>query len=249
MAKKKIVIKREKDLVSEHNQIARSRVSTGVVMINNTKKLALNITPLFTIPVLQVELDLDLEKLTEFAFQLRDKDKRGFKYTNRGGWQSNEIQEEKHEELIRLKKEINQYLQIYQTEIFQGMVFKGNVTLSTDRMWVNINEKNHYNEWHNHTFSTLSGTYYIKHDNSPEHGNIIFKNSNALYMIASHWPPEIMELPNEVTSEYVEFVPKSNTLFIFPSWLEHKVEMNLKDESRISLAFNSNPILEKNHNG
>ena len=31
-------------------------------------------------------------------------------------------------------------------------------------------------------------------------------------------------------------------LLIFPAWLEHKVEMNLKDDNRISLSFNSGPI-------
>ena len=79
---------------------------------------------LFASPILNVELDLDLEKLTELAFQLQKKDKKGVHVSNRGGWQSNDINEEKHEEFIRLKKEINQYLQIYHSEIFRGMRFK-----------------------------------------------------------------------------------------------------------------------------
>ena len=60
--------------------------------------------PLFANPLMRVELDLDLEKLSEFAFQLQDKEKEGVQETNIGGWQSGDIIEEKHEEFIRLKK-------------------------------------------------------------------------------------------------------------------------------------------------
>ena len=68
-------------------------------MANNT------ISPFFATPVMQIQLDLDLEKLTELAFQMQNKDKKGAPpFANRGGWTSNNIKEEKHEELIRLKK-------------------------------------------------------------------------------------------------------------------------------------------------
>ena len=78
-----------------------------------------NINMLFSIPVMEVQLDLDLEKLTEYAFQLQDKDKKGSYRTNEGGWRSNDIDdEENHEEFIKLKKEITQYVQKYHLEIF-----------------------------------------------------------------------------------------------------------------------------------
>ena len=204
--------------------------------------------PLFATPAMQVQLDLDLEKLTEFTFEMWNKDKKGVQVSNIGGWQSNDIKEEKHEEFIRLKKEINQHLQIYHSEVFRGMVFKENIIPSASGMWVNINEKHHYNEWHIHSNSTLSGTYYIKHDGSAENGNISFKHPNNLYMSMAHWPQGIIIKPNEVSTEVFEVTPKPNMLLIFPSWLEHKTEMNLKDDTRISLSFNSKPILE-NHNG
>ena len=125
------------------------------------------------------------------------------------------------------------------------MVFKENIILSTREMWVNINEKHHYNEWHVHPHSTLSGTYYIKHDGSAENGNISFKHPNYQYLELAHWPKGIIEIPNEVTSDIISIIPRSNRLLIFPSWLEHKAETNLKNNSRISVSFNSSPILEK----
>ena len=201
--------------------------------------------PLFTSPLMQVELDLDLEKLTEFSFELQNKNKKGIQKTNRGGWQSDNVSEEKHEEFIRLKKEINQYLQTYHSEIFRAMIFKENIIQTIESMWANINEKYHYNEWHIHPFSTLSGVYYIKHGGDVKSGDIVFKHPAGLYITFSHWPPELVETPNEVTAPIVNITPKSNMLLIFPSWLEHRAEVNLKDDSRISLSFNSEPILEK----
>jgi len=54
-----------------------------------------------------------------------------------------------------------------------------------------------------------------------------------------HWPEGLIENTNIVTSGVVNIIPKSNMLLIFPSWLEHKVEANLKNDPRISLSFNS----------
>ena len=209
-----------------------------------TKK-PLSIMPLFANPLMEVQLDLDLEKLTEFAFQMQNKDKKGVQITNRGGWQSGDISKDKHEEFIKLKKEINQYLQTYHLEIFRGMKFKEKVTQNITNMWVNINEKHHYNEWHIHGYSTLSGAYYIKHDGSVENGDILFKHPKDLYMTVSHWPEGIAERGNEITTAGMNATPKSNMLLIFPSWLEHRVEANLKNDSRMSISFNSSPQLEK----
>ena len=209
------------------------------------KKVKIEFISFFAFPVMQVELDLDLEKLTEFVFQIQDKDKKGAHHTNRGGWQSNDISKDKHEEFIKLKEEINQYLQIYHLEIFRGMKFKEKVTQDIVNMWVNINEKGHYNDWHIHSFSTLSGVFYIKHDGCQENGDIVFKHPAGIYMNLLHWPTGIVETSNEITSAEAGSRVESNKLLIFPSWLEHKVETNLKDDTRISLSFNSSPILEK----
>ena len=197
-----------------------------------------NIIPFFTTSVMQIQLDLDTDKLTEFAFQIQNKDKGGVQVTNKGGWQSNNVIEETHEELDKLKKEITQYLQMYHSEIFQGMKFKTDVTQTLANMWVNINEKHHYNDWHVHPFATLSGVYYIKHD-GVENGDILFKHPEHPQMAALHWPPEMVEAYNAATSGVVNITPKSNMLLIFPSWMNHSVEANLNNDPRISVSFNS----------
>ena len=209
---------------------------------NNNK---FTITPLFAFPLMQVQLDLDLEKLTELAFEMRNKDKKGVQLTNYGGWQSNDIIKETHEEFIRLKKEINRHLQIYHSAIFSGMKFKENITQNLESIWINISEKHHYNEWHVHLHSILSGVYYINHDGSEENGDIVFKHPNGTYINIAHWPPGLVETWDATSAEILNITPSPNMLLIFPSWLEHKVEMNLKDDTRISLSFNSQVIPEK----
>ena len=198
--------------------------------------------PLFANPLMRVELDLDLEKLSEFAFQLQDKEKEGVQETNIGGWQSGDIIEEKHEEFIKLKKEISKNLQIYHSQVFKGMVFEDDIIQNLNNMWVNINKKHHYNEWHIHPLATLSGTFYIKHDGSVENGSIEFKHPSHISMIDVHWPVGLVEKHNFITTPYIKFTPKPNMLLIFPSWLEHKVDINLKDEPRITAGFNSSAI-------
>jgi len=198
-----------------------------------------NIIPLFATPLMQIQLDLDLEKLTELAYHLKKEDNVGAQKSNISGWQSKNIYEEKHEEFEKLKKEINQCLQTYHSEVFKGMEFTENVIHRVNNIWININEKHHYNDWHNHPMSTLSGSYYINHDGSKEHGDILFKHPNHAYMGTAHLPQGLIKTPNEVTSGIISITPKPNMLIMFPAWLEHRVENNLKDDTRISLAFNS----------
>ena len=38
--------------------------------------------------------------------------------------------------------------------------------------------------------------------------------------------------------EYEEIIPQENMMIMFPSWLEHDVQMNKTDIERISISFN-----------
>ena len=201
-----------------------------------------NIISVFTFPVMKVQLDLDVEKLTEFAVQMQEQNNIGIQKSNVRGWQSSCVYKETHEEFSKLKREIDQYLQIYHSEAFQNPVFKVTVVSRINNIWVNINEKSHSNAWHNHPMSTLSGTYYIKHDGTKENGDITFRyppETKEWYGGESPGPQDLIKVPNQVTSGITSISPSTNSLIIFPSWLEHKVEDNSKDDIRISVSFNS----------
>ena len=67
--------------------------------------MKVSFTPLFTSPLMEVQLDFDLEKLTEFVSHVRKKDQNGIQHTNMGGYHSNDqlhIEENIHEEFIGL---------------------------------------------------------------------------------------------------------------------------------------------------
>jgi uncharacterized protein (TIGR02466 family) len=203
-------------------------------------KKEISIIPLFAMPVMSVMLDLDLEKLIEFVLQNKNENFEGCVFSNKGGWHSKELSKSTHEEFLKLKEQITDQLQRYHSEVFVNMKFKGNMTASLGEIWAGVNEKHHYNDWHVHPFSTLSGVYYIKHDGSPENGVISFKHPEQNIVCPDmHWPLELIEVNNEISAGVVDFLPKAGKLLIFPSWLQHKVEANLKDSVRISISFNS----------
>ena len=64
------------------------------------------------------------------------------------------------------------------------------------------------------------------------------------YPLFEYYPhyAQFLDRTYETTEEIVRITPKSNMLLIFPSWLDHKVEINLKNSSRISFSFNIKPI-------
>jgi uncharacterized protein (TIGR02466 family) len=95
--------------------------------------------------------------------------------------------------------------------------------------WMNMTQKDTYQEWHIHANSTISGVYY--HNTSVEQGGIIFKNPNP-YVHLNVFPGL------ESHPAGIHFAPEPNTLFLFPSWMEHKTDRNRSDRDRTSIAFN-----------
>jgi len=80
--------------------------------------------------------------------------------------------------------------------------------------WVNIYEKNFYQEFHVHNhpcYNSLSGVLYLSDKNS----DIVFKYPNS-----------------------VHFEPKFGNILLFPDNLPHRVRKNSEDDLRISIAFN-----------
>jgi uncharacterized protein (TIGR02466 family) len=97
--------------------------------------------------------------------------------------------------------------------------------------WINVASTNTSQEWHTHANSTISGVYY--HNTTMEQGGIIFKNPNPY--IHMNLFPGLDSHPAGM-----HFIPEPNTLFLFPSWMEHKTEKNRSNRNRTSIAFNVN---------
>ena len=97
--------------------------------------------------------------------------------------------------------------------------------------WGNIHDTGGYNQAHTHRDALLSGCYYL---HVPQGGGaIVFKDprpgtlhSRALGQGVNSWHNAVLK-------------PKTGTLLLFPHWLEHAVEPNEADESRLAIAFNA----------
>ena len=181
--------------------------------------------PLFANPLLRVELDFDLEKLTELIFQIQNEDKKGVQHTNRGGWQSKELPLTKETSplILNIDKAVQEYGKL--------LTFKKRLEFSN--MWININSHKDSNSVHTHPNCFISGVYYIK--TAKKCGDIKFKRSSY---IDYHVTGDSVKEYNSLNASYWSFPAIENMLYLFPSWVEHLVTPNYSKEDRISLSFN-----------
>lgn len=110
--------------------------------------------------------------------------------------------------------------------------FKGEEPLQIANLWTNINSRGGYHEKHRHENSFLSGTYYVMAEAGA--APITFYDPKAAFRMIE---PR-MEAPAPFTAKVFSIQPATGTLVLFPSYLEHKVEVQKSDTDRLSLSFN-----------
>jgi hypothetical protein len=116
--------------------------------------------------------------------------------TNRGGWRSDKFTQE--EPWIKSLRE-------HVESICES---------TTRRFWVNINGREHWNEWHTHEYKRYACVLYLQ---VPEDsGDIVFRKDGVEYPLT----------------------PYPGLMLMFPGRLEHKVMPSNNDEYRISIAAN-----------
>jgi len=190
----------------------------------------MQIEPIFPQAVLGLSmLNIDSNKIlkylekVEFELTKITKEKKSLCYISKNNYI--------FEELIYLKNEINDQVKYYLNNV---MKLQMNFQFTTS--WATKTEPDGYSQRHSHANSFLSGVYYPKGD---KNFNIKFwkKKSN-------HWNIETFE-SNVLNAEWLNFnIKDDNLLIIFPSNLDHSIEMNLSKENRYSLAFNTLPLGE-----
>jgi|TARA_R100000329_G_scaffold105048_1_gene86227 uncharacterized protein (TIGR02466 family) len=171
------------------------------------------------------DINLDLNLLTKEIVEWSKKDE-GLRKTNVNGWHS-----KTHMHTIPVFKPLVDELYEMQREIYKEELLERKPKLGN--MWANINYKGSLNMPHVHANSLFSGAYYIK----------VPKNSGFLKINdprqGTHYikPAKKDKLPLHLASE-INIQPQENRIIMFPSWLEHCVEMNQSDDIRISVSFN-----------
>ena len=174
------------------------------------------------------------DQLIQETYQERDEDPIGRKISNRGGWQSNQINIQECKSKT-LKKIIIDSLSGF-TPISENvsMVIEG---------WKNINAPGDFNVKHDHPRSNLSGVLWIK--TAKNSGNLVFTSPQLFNKFQ-----ELYNYTDEFkydTKSYMTyyFPPTEGRILLFPSSLEHEVEENKSNEDRISYSFNIKLIDEE----
>jgi uncharacterized protein (TIGR02466 family) len=101
-----------------------------------------------------------------------------------------------------------------------------------DASWFSINRKYTYHEEHNHLPDLWSRVYYVQADH--DHPGLTLVNGNQ----KSNWPKSGITELSESNSPNVTCAAETGSLIIFPSYLLHKVEQQMVDKERITIAFN-----------
>jgi uncharacterized protein (TIGR02466 family) len=105
--------------------------------------------------------------------------------------------------------------------------------ISMKGSWFSINRKYSYHEQHNHIPHVWSGVYYVQSDFDKD-AKITFCSPNNLI----RWPYRSLASYNEETSLETTMHSSTGSMWIFPSFLEHKVLQHMSDNERVSIAFN-----------
>ena len=172
------------------------------------------------------DFNLDIKFLADQIIDWSKKDE-GLTKTNVKGWHS-----KTHMHTLRVFNALVDELYRMPGEIDKEEILDRGPRLGN--MWANINYKGALNRPHVHANSLFSGAYYIKVPknsgflkiNDPRQGTHFIKPNKKDVKIPLYLAPEI------------NIEPKENRAIMFPSWLEHCVEVNESDDIRISVSFN-----------
>ena len=164
--------------------------------------------------------------LIDYAYKLREEDPKGFKISNRHGWQSKGF-------------DLTDMNDLLHGTILQGLSSFSSVKNTTEMRasaWVNINSPGAYNRLHSHPNSHLSGVMWIK---SPKDcGVISFDNPNG-HQSYTEINCYNKEFKDQFFVHHAYWLPPiEGRMIIFPSHLQHEVEENKSNEDRISVSFN-----------
>ncbi len=161
------------------------------------------------------------------AYELRDRDPAGVTNTNMEGWQSQNVLQ-----ALDQFREMNQRILSICRKIAESQNFLPNL-LYRHQAWVNISPPGASNKVHIHPNCHLSGVYYVSLA-APECGSIYFRDPRVAGTMLR--PPIGQE--THFTATEVRMRPEEGRMYVFPSWLEHGVEVNRSDRDRVSISFN-----------
>ena len=132
-----------------------------------------------------------------------------------------------------LKKEIENHCEIF---VRKWLKIKKNANFYLQNSWAVLHHPGDEAQLHSHGGSLISGVYYLKTDKNS--GNLAFhKNPIHTNTFFPNIRFEYDEQDNVNTNNYIIDVGEDK-IVMFPSHLEHSVDVNKSNNKRYSLAFN-----------
>jgi uncharacterized protein (TIGR02466 family) len=190
--------------------------------------------------------DLVQDKLIDFCYQEKEKfttgyaDIHGLKRSNDGNSWHSKIEYYKNNIL-------SETIQLFLNNYFdKNNIFKDGTGFYMNALWFMINSKGGYNHKHGHfdkADCALSGVFWIKVPKNS--GDIVFYNPEEYcnYQLDKSYSNIIKNIFNQKNSYSIS--PQEGKVILFPSHLDHSVEVNNSNEDRISISFNINIIPPK----
>jgi len=171
--------------------------------------------PILEFGIWEFHLDnLDIPYLIKECYEVKDKNKKGVKKSNIGGYQSSEIDIMGNPKFYFLIDRLN--------KLIQKFFISPNIHL--DSAWINISSKGHWNSIHTHNTNI----------------DEVKKKSGVLYLQATSKSGAI-GFTNPLSSAHQYLIkPQPGQLLMFSQLHPHYVEPNNSDQDRISIAFNCN---------
>ena len=174
------------------------------------------------------------EEMLAYILNLQEKDPIGVVKSNLKGWHSKDFNMKDLGPInfiSAIKKNLN--------TLISDMDWDLNIqSVKISSMWAIINEKDAWNQKHQHSNSDISAAYYIT---APEGcGDIVFYDPRP----ARVYKQPIAKSPNRLNGTVNSIKPEAGMLVLFPSYLDHSVNPNISDKKRIVISFNLS--LEKN---
>lgn len=130
-----------------------------------------------------------------------------------------------NEIFTNINAQISEHIKNYVKDI----IGSNDASLITTQSWLNYNPPGSSHHTHSHKNSIVSGVIYFTESPS----KLMFFNYDE------PWVEPSLSHPTPYNSNMVSLPVEQNTIVLFPSHLRHGVDINEKETTRISLAFNT----------
>lgn len=180
------------------------------------------IEEIFPIPVYKSELHFTNQQI-QF---IKNADRNDIK-NNYGNYVSSNQYILECPELSDLKQQCQHHFDVY----FRNVMGVGDdCSLRITQSWVNYNEQGSSHHTHHHPNSIISGVFYITDNPS----SLVFMRNQNKCMLE----PNIIDY-NKYNTMYLKLKVERCMIILFPSYINHGVDVNEYEEQRISVAMNS----------